>query len=43
MTIAARLDFIVREQALESWHLSQEVGKMLAELARSLKSKREKN
>ena len=39
LTVAVRLSFIDRSDAIESWSLSQEVGKMLNELMRSLEPK----
>lgn len=40
VTIAVRLNFITREQAMEGWNLCQEVGKMLNKLIQSLEDKR---
>lgn len=37
LTIAARLDFVTREGALETWTLAQETGKLLRRLIESLK------
>lgn len=39
VTIAVRLDFIVREDALKVWELCQEVGRMLNKLIQSLEVK----
>jgi len=36
LTIAVRLDFITRDQAMDTWDLCQEVGRMLNKLIRSL-------
>ena len=39
LMIAVRLDYVAREKALEMWTMSQEVGKMLTALMRSLDTK----
>lgn len=36
LTIAVRLGFVAREQVLETWQLTQQVGKMLRKLIASL-------
>ncbi len=40
LALAARLKFVTREQALQSWRILQDVGKMLNKLIRSLESPR---
>ena len=37
LTIAARLEYIEREQVVEVWNMTQEVGKMLTKLVKSLR------
>ncbi len=39
LTIAVRLDFITRDQAMDTWNLCQEVGRMLNKLIRSLEQR----
>jgi len=39
LTIAVRLNLVDRHDARETWNLSQEVGKMLNKLVKSLESK----
>ena len=41
VTIAVRLGFIERDEAMEVWNLSQEVGKMLNKLVQSLDRRKE--
>ncbi len=41
VTIAVRLEFITRDQAMEVWDLSQEVGRMLNKLIRALEEGKE--
>ncbi len=41
VTIAVRLGFIERDEAMEIWNLSQEVGKMLNKLVQSLDRRKE--
>jgi len=38
LVVASRLMFITRQQALETWRLSQQIGKMLTEIILSLKT-----
>lgn len=37
LTIAVRLEYVTRDEAMEVWDYAQEVGKMLNKLIRSLK------
>jgi len=39
LTLAVRLEFVTRDQAMSSWDLCQEVGRMLNKLIRSLEPK----
>ena len=41
LTIAVRLDFVEREETMESWDVAQEVGKMLIKMIPSLQNARE--
>lgn len=41
LTLAVRLGYIEREQAVEVWRLMQEVGKMLGQIVRLLERKRD--
>lgn len=36
MTLAVRLGYVQREDAVDVWHLAQEVGKMLRRIAKTL-------
>ena len=42
IAIAARLNFIEREEAVNIWNLAQEIGKMLTKLIQSLSEEKTK-
>jgi four helix bundle protein len=43
LMLAVRLEFVPREEVIETWNLSQEVGKMLTALLQALRKKGSRN